>query len=95
MTEIEAIIDYTHGLSFEEFMSDSKTIDATMFRLIQMIENINHISLEYKESHQNIQWGLIIGFRNGIVHDYGKTDYSTVYYIISKDIYVLREQLLE
>ena len=30
--EIEAIIQYTNGLSFEEFMCDAKTIDATMFR---------------------------------------------------------------
>lgn len=28
--EIEAIIKYTSGMLFEEFMSDVKTIDATM-----------------------------------------------------------------
>ena len=40
-----------------------------------------------------IKWGQIIGFRNGIVHDYGKTDYSIVYEIVSKDIYELKENL--
>ena len=60
-----------------------------MFRLVQMVENITHISKEYKDSHKNIKWGQIVGFRNGIVHDYGKTDYSIVYEIVSKDIYEL------
>ena len=32
-----------------------------------------------------------MGFRNGIVHEYGKTDYSTVYEIVSRDIYQLKE----
>ena len=62
-----------------------------MFRLQQMIEKIKNISQEYKSIHNEIPWGDIIGFRNGIVHYYGKTDYITVYEIISKDIYQLKE----
>ena len=91
LTEIEAIIDYTHGLSFEEFMSDSKTIDATMFRLQQMIEHIKNISFDFKEEHPDIPWVDIVGFRNRIVHEYGKTDYTTVYEIITVNIYQLKE----
>ena len=62
-----------------------------MFRLIQLVENIKNISLEFKNNHQEIEWGKIVGFRNGIVHEYGKTDYTTVYEVISKDIYDLKE----
>ena len=89
--EIEAIIKYTSGMSFEEFMSDVKTIDATMFRLQQMIEHIKEISLEFKEKHTEIPWADIVGFRNRIVHEYGKTDYTTVYEVINVNIYQLKE----
>lgn len=89
--EIEAIIQYTNGLSFEEFMSDVKTIDATMFRLQQMIEHIKEISTNFKENHSEIPWVDIVGFRNRIVHEYGKTDYTTVYEIIKVNIYQLKE----
>ena len=65
-----------------------------MFRLIQMIENLNQISDEYKQEHSKIAWRQIIGFRNKIVHDYGKTDYNVVYEIISSDIYQLKEELI-
>ena len=90
---IDIIISYTKGLSYDEFVDDLKNVDSVMFRLIQMVENIIHISSEYKKMHSNINWGQIIGFRNGIVHNYNKTDYSIVYEIISKDIYILKENL--
>ena len=91
LSEIEAIIQYTNGLSFEEFMSDIKTIDATMFRLQQMIEHIKEISANFKEKHSEIPWVDIVGFRNRIVHEYGKTDYTTVYEIITVNIFQLKE----
>lgn len=90
---IDAIITYTEGISFEDFNNNELLVDATMFRLIQMAENIIHISKNFKEKNTNIQWGQVIGFRNGIVHDYGKTDYSIVYEIISSDIYDLKKEL--
>lgn len=91
LSEIEAIIQYTNGLQFEEFMCDVKTIDASMFRLQQMIEHIKEISSNFKEKHPEIPWVDIVGFRNRIVHEYGKTDYTTVYEIITVNIYQLKE----
>ena len=93
LENIQAIIGYTKKITYREFINDIKVIDATMFRLIQMIENINHLSKEYKNMHSSIKWGQISGFRNGIVHDYGKTDYNIVYEIISEDIYNLKSIL--
>ena len=91
LEEIEIIIRYTQGLSYEEFMSDGRNIDATIFRLQQMIEHIKHLSLDFKNNHNYIPWGEIIGFRKGLVHEYGRTDYTTVYEVVSRDIYVLKE----
>ena len=41
--DIEAIEEYTKGISYEEFVKDGRTLDAVMFRLIQMIENIKNL----------------------------------------------------
>ena len=91
LSDIEVIISYTENKTYEEIMSDGLLVDGIMFRLIQLIENIKNISEEFKASHSEIPWGDIMGFRNGIVHEYGKTDYSTVYEIVSRDIYQLKE----
>lgn len=92
--EINVIILYRGDMSFEEFIKDEHNIDSIMFRLIQMVESIKLLPLELKERHPEIMWGDIIGFRNGIVHEYGQTDYSIVYEIITKDIVLLKEVLL-
>jgi len=91
LNEIDIIVDYTKGLSYEEFMSDGRNVDATVFRLEQMIEHIKHLSPDFRQMHNNIPWGDIIGFRNGLVHEYGETDYTTLYEVVSKDVYELKE----
>lgn len=91
LLEIEILINYTSGLSYREFMSDGKNIDATLFRLEQMIEHIKRLSPEFQKEHDNIPWGEVVGFRNRLVHEYGETDYTTVYEVVSKDIYELKE----
>ena len=91
LQNIEMIIQYTENLNFDDFSTDEKLIDAVMFRLVQMVENINRISKEYKEGHAEIKWGKIVGFRNGIVHEYDYTNYSIVYEIIQKDILELKQ----
>lgn len=92
---IDIIITYTKGINYNDFVKNELLIDAIMFRLIQMVEQITHISQTFKEEHKNVAWGQILGFRNGIVHNYGKTDYSIVYEIISNDIYKLKDAMLE
>ena len=62
-----------------------------MFRLVQLIENIKNIDLEFKEKHDQIPWGKIMGFRNGIAHEYGSTDYAIVYEIVTKNIHELKK----
>lgn len=72
--------------SLDELLLDDMRVAAIMFCLIQLIEKIKELSDEYKEKYSYIPWGKIVGFRNGIVHEYGKTDYSKVWIILKNDI---------
>ena len=90
-SDIYKILEYIKNVSFDDFMKDTKTVDATMFRLQQMIEHIKEISNGFKQKHSEIPWVDIVGFRNRIVHEYGKIDYTTVYEIITVNIYQLKE----
>lgn len=90
---IDAIIRYTKNKSEDELLCDNILLDAIMFRLVQLAENINNLSYEFRNKYSTIPRGEIIGFRNGIVHDYGKTNYSIVIEIIYKDVYILKEQI--
>ena len=81
--------------SYDDFLQSGKCVDAIMFRLIQLVEHIKNISPEFKSIHNEIPWGNIIGFRNGIVHEYGQTDYTVVYKIITVNLDQLRYLFLE
>ena len=90
---INSIEQYFGNKTYEEFINDGLLIDAIMFRLIQLVECIKNISANYKEEHPQIPWGKIIGFRNGIVHEYGETDYTIVYAVITDNLKELKEVL--
>ena len=86
LDNIRVIQKYIHNKTYDDFISDDELIDAVMFRLIQLIENIKKLSNNFKEQNSQIPWGKIIGFRNGIVHEYGKTDFTIVYETVTNDL---------
>lgn len=93
LDDVERIITYSKDKAYEEFIDDEALIDAILFRLIQISENIKKLSSEFKKNNSNIPWNEIVGFRNKIVHDYGQTDYNIVYEIVTSDMDKLRDVL--
>jgi len=75
------IKDYTKEISFEEFLADSKTIDAVVRNFEIIGEAANRLPEEFRDSYQDIDWHRISGFRNRIVHEYFGIDYSIIWQI--------------
>lgn len=75
------ILAYTEQFSYEEFIADSKTVDAVIRNFEIIGEAANRLPDDYKLSHPHIDWHKIRGFRNRIVHDYFGIDYSIVWHI--------------
>ncbi len=77
----EKIISYTHSLSFDDFVSDSKTIDAVARNFEIIGEAANRLPDEFKDQHLEIDWHKIRGLRNRIIHNYFGIDYSIIWSI--------------
>ncbi len=87
ITDISFILAHTDRIvSIEEFESDEVFLDSVMFRLIQISENSDRLTLEFKEAHADIPWHAMRGMRNRIVHDYGEVDLSIVYDTLKDDL---------
>ena len=75
------IAEYTKDMSFEEFVTDPKTIDAVVRNFEIIGEAANRLPEDFKDLYQDIDWLRIRGFRNRIVHDYAGIDYSIVWQV--------------
>lgn len=86
---------HTKDLSEEELDKDEILLDSIMFRFIQIAENIILMSTKFKDDHYYIPWTDIVGFRNKIVHEYGKVDLKIVYDTIKIDLIKLEQLFSE
>ena len=75
------IILYTDKLTFDEFVGDSKTVDAVVRNFEIIGEAANRLPEDFKDDHPEIDWHRLRGFRYRIVHDYVGIDYSIVWHI--------------
>ena len=78
------IIEYSDGMTYDDFVKDSKTIDAVIRNFEIIGEAANRLPDDFKESYTEIDWHRIRGFRNRIVHDYMGIDYEIVWEIRDK-----------
>lgn len=89
----DKVIEYTKGYTFEIFCNDNKTIDATIFAINQIGELVKNISKETMNKYNNIEWSMIKGLRNRIVHDYEGINLKNIWYVINHDIIDLKESI--
>lgn len=91
----EKIISYTRGLTYEEFIVDSKTIDAVVRNFEIIGEAANRLPDEFKELHNEIDWHKMRGLRNRIVHNYFGIDYIIIWSVKQNYLSALITQVTE
>lgn len=91
---IELIEDFSSGKNFEVF-SDDKMMQSAVIRQFEIIgEATANLSDYLKENYPDVEWDIIKGFRNLLIHEYFRIDEREVWSAISKDIPVLKEQII-
>lgn len=91
----EKILNYCKGFTYDDFISDTKLVEACVFNLSQMGELCKSVDDNYAAQHSQIPWNEMYGLRNRIVHDYEGVNMLLVWQIISEDLPELRRQLEE
>jgi uncharacterized protein with HEPN domain len=82
----QKIKQYVGVMTYEEFLSDSKTFDAILRNLEIMGEASNLLPKEVRLRYQHIEWDRIVGLRNRLIHGYFGVDPSIVWHIIQEDL---------
>ncbi len=92
---IERIESYVKSIDKKEFMDSMLIQDAVIRNLQIMSESTQRLSDNLKDSHSEIDWFKISGFRNVLVHDYLGVDVERVWYVIEKELPALKAAIRE
>lgn len=65
---ISKIRQYSHGVSYEDFVNDFKTQDAIIRNFEIIGEASKLISPELKNKYPSIPWKMIAGTRDRLIH---------------------------
>ena len=90
---IDKALKYTKNYNYEQFCKDEKTIDATVFAISQIGELVKNISKETMKKYSNIEWNMIKGLRNRIVHDYDGISLKSIWFVLENDLEQLKEDI--
>lgn len=86
LESIRKIEAYTRSISFEEFSEDDKTKDAVLRNLEVVGEAVKNISDGVKARYPDIDWKVIAGMRNKLIHEYFGVSFSIVWETVRNDI---------
>ncbi|MBQ9080720.1 MAG: DUF86 domain-containing protein [Clostridia bacterium] len=89
------ILQYTHGISYDDFIINSMLVEACVFNLSQIGELANKLDRDFQNQNPSVPWQLLYGLRNRIVHDYEGVNLVLIWDIVSADLPELNTQLLK
>ncbi|MHB1681006.1 MAG: HepT-like ribonuclease domain-containing protein [bacterium] len=91
-------IDYLNNITYEEFLKDNKTTDATI-RTIEVvgeaatkIKNMPN-SADFFEKYSYVDWKEAVRMRNRIIHGYEDIDYEIVWNTVKTDFPKLKSDV--
>ena len=86
LADLEYLIEISKNLTKEKFEKSLLHQDSIMFRMVQISENCDKLSNNFKSCNKDINWRSLKGMRNKIVHEYGGVDLKIIYDTVKHDI---------
>lgn len=90
---ISKIEKYVEDLNFDDFIKDTKTMDAVIKNLAVIGEAVRNIPSKIRLKYSEIPWAEIMGMRNKIIHEYFGIDEEILWETIQEDLPKFKEQI--
>ena len=74
---LQNLSDYTAGMTYEQFLLDSKTRDAVMRNIQILGEAANRVPESLRLRYPEVEWVKIIRSRHIAIHEYDGVDYPS------------------
>jgi uncharacterized protein with HEPN domain len=86
LAALNAIAEYTDGMTYDEFLADRRTFDAVVRNLMTMGESMRWIPEPILDEHPEVPWRLMRGVRNVVVHEYFGVDPGILWATVARDL---------
>ncbi|MDR0828787.1 MAG: DUF86 domain-containing protein [Prevotellaceae bacterium] len=93
---IEAIdfaIEFTQGVSFDEYQKNNMMRFAVVKNLEILGEASYKLTNEFTTAHSEVEWKTIIKLRHVLVHGYYQLEDIVIWEIVQNDLPPLKEQI--
>ena len=91
----ETIERFLAGIDRKTFLADEMRQSAVLHKLIVIGEAVARLSKSFRESHPDIEWRDVVGFRNFAVHAYFSISFPIVWVTATKDAPALHKRVSE
>jgi uncharacterized protein with HEPN domain len=92
---IDRAIEYTRGMTWENYLADYKTQDAVVHNLEILGEATKSLSEEIRHQYPAIPWRNIAGTRDRLIHHYFGINQEIVWQITQQDLPQLKNQIAQ
>jgi len=93
LESIRNIREFSKGLSKGEF-TKSRLKQSAIIRELEIIgEASKNLSENFKKKHKIIEWKIIAGFRDKLIHHYFGIELERIWNVLKKDLPKLKEEI--
>ena len=90
---IRRIRSYTHGMTYKEFLADTRTQDAVIRNLEIIGEATKKLSEGLRNRYPSVPWKEMAGARDRLIHNYFGVDIEVVWKISTAELSDLTLQI--
>jgi uncharacterized protein with HEPN domain len=95
LEEVEFLSASAKGLTFKSFTADEVRKRAFARSLEIVGEAAKKLSPDFRQKHPMVEWRLLAGTRDKLIHDYFGVDYAIVWDIVTSELPELRRRIEE